>query len=415
MTAGKLAICGGTPVCKDGLSSPPWPPVTEKTAQRLMEVYRSRQWSFNSPAEQEFQRAYADYHDAKHGIFMSNGTTTLESALAVCGIGEGDEVIVPALTWMATAMAVHYVGATPIFVDIEPTTLCMDPAKAAAAVTDKTRAIIPVHIYGSMADLEKLQMICDKHDLVMIEDCAHMQGGKWNGRGVGSWGKVGSFSFQQSKTVASGEGGICITNDDEIAERIFCYKHIGYHSGNTQGSATQGPPEGLVCRNYRGTAFEATILLEQVELLEQRMKTYAANARRLGSVIDSLEGVRVQSPGRLATVQGYYAFVLILDSGPLASVSCKRIWEAAAAEGLSMGATYGPVYKHQLYNMPGDTYRIDQPCTVADTVATNNAVLFQHQWLASDLKTIDAIGEVIVKIVANADDLVKLAKEQQIT
>ncbi len=405
----KLAICGGKPVCEGGLTSPAWPPVTEKTAQRLLDVYRSRKWSFNSEAEQEFQRGFAAHHNAKHGIFMSNGTTTLEAALAACGIGRGDEVIVPALTWMATAMAVHYVGATPVFVDIEPTTLCMDPAKVAEAVTDKTRAIIPVHLYGSMADLEKLQQLCDKHDLVMIEDCAHMQGGKWKGKGVGSWGKVGSFSFQQSKTMASGEGGICITNDDELADRIFCFKHIGYRFGNAQGGAQQGPPADLACHNYRSTAFEATILLEQLELIDERLATYAANLERLKKIVASIDGVRIQSPGRLATTQGCYAFVMIFDGGPLADIPRNRINEAAFAEGLPLCGTFGPVYKHILFNLPPDQYRIaGGSCGVTEGIGTERSFVMLHQWLGGDEKMIETIGQILAKLVNNADTLSKL-------
>lgn len=408
MNVEKLAICGGEPVYPDGLPAPLWPPVTEKTGQRLMEVYKSRQWSFNSPAEQKLQSAFAKAHDAKHGIFMSNGTTSLEAALATCGIGAGDEVLIPAITWPATAMAAVYVGAIPVFVDIEPTTLCMDPEKAAVAVTDRTKAIIPVHLYGSMADLEAIQAVCDEHDLVMIEDCAHMHGGKWNGKGAGSWGKVGSFSFQQSKTVASGEGGLCITDDDELAEQIYRYKHIGYNSGTAQGAAQEAArqmPE-LICHNYRGTAFETTILLEQTELLAKRMETYGKNAARLTEVIEKLDGVRVQSPGRLATTQGYYMFAMIFDEGPLADVPLRNILEASAAEGFPLAGTYGPVYKHTMFNLPADKYRIDgDSCPIAEGLGSQRVAIFVHRWLGSDEETIDVIGKIIAKIAANVDDL----------
>lgn len=137
---------------------------------------------------------------------MSNGTVTIESALHALGIGPGDEVIVPALTWIATAMAVHYVGATPVFADIEADTWCIDPAKIESAITPATKAVIPVHLYGSMADMEKIMDIADKNNLHVIEDCAHAQGGVWDGKGLGSIGVVVSFSFQESKTLSSGEG-----------------------------------------------------------------------------------------------------------------------------------------------------------------------------------------------------------------
>ena len=256
---GILAINGGKPVCKECITAMAWPPLFEDTADKLKELYFSRQWSFNSQAEQDFAQDYADYHGAKYGIFMANGTVTLECALLALGIGPGDEVIVPALTWIATAMAVRYVGATPVFVDIDPDTLCLEHRKLETAITSSTKAVMPVHLYGAMADLDEIKGICDKHGLFLVEDCAHMQGGKWNERGVGSWGDIGSFSFQQSKTLSCGEGGICLTNDEKLAELIYRAKHIGYDTAGFQGSANDGPPLGLDCHNYRSTAFQALI------------------------------------------------------------------------------------------------------------------------------------------------------------
>src|SRR6185503_12502827 len=137
------------------------------------------------------------------------------------GIGPGDEVIVPAVTWYATAMAPHYLGAKPVFVDVLPDTLCMDPEKVSAAITERTKAIVPVHLYGSMADMDRIMAIAKAHGLRVIEDCAHMHGGLWDGRHVGSIGDVGSFSFQHSKTMACADSGISITSDPEIADRLF--------------------------------------------------------------------------------------------------------------------------------------------------------------------------------------------------
>lgn len=194
----QLALTGGPALSETPLKQPAWPPVDERTAEKLKELYLSRQWSFHSPAEQEFTAEFAAYHDAEYGIFMANGTVTLQCALAALGAGKGDEVIVPALTWMATAMAAYYLGATPVFVDVEPSTLCLDPGKLEEAITPRTRAAIPVHLYGSMADMERILAICKRNDVHVVEDCAHVQGGGWNGRGVGSWGKVGSFSLQHA-------------------------------------------------------------------------------------------------------------------------------------------------------------------------------------------------------------------------
>lgn len=202
----KLAINGGEKIFTQNPEIPAWPVTSDKVAEKLKEVYLSGKWSFNGPEEQKFAKDFARYNNAEYGVVMANGTVTLESTLHALNIGPGDEVIVPALTWIATAMAVHYVGATPVFVDIEADTWCLDPAKLEEAITPATKAVIPVHLYGSMADMEKIMDIADKNNLYVIEDCAHAQGGVWNGKGLGSIGIVGSFSFQESKTLSSGEG-----------------------------------------------------------------------------------------------------------------------------------------------------------------------------------------------------------------
>ena len=224
----KLAIDGGSKVFPEGFGFDPWPPVNEATAERLKEVYLRHKWSFYGAEEKKFAADFAKYHDAEYGTFMVNGTVTLESALLALGIGPGDEVIVPSWTWLATGMAPIYLGATPVFVDGERDTLCMDPAAFEAAITPRTKAVIPVHLFGSMADLDKIIAIARKHGIKVLEDCAHAHGGEWNGRGVGSWGDAGSWSFQQSKTVTSGEGGAVTTNDEQLWDLVGRLSHIGY-------------------------------------------------------------------------------------------------------------------------------------------------------------------------------------------
>lgn len=402
--SGQLAVLGGTPVKSEPLNAPPWPPLSDSAAERLREIYLSREWSFNSPAEQEFERAYADYHGARHGIFMTNGTVTLQCALGALDVGPGDEVIVPALTWMATAMAVHYVGATPVFVDIESNSLCLDPVTVEQAITAKTKAVIPVHLYGGMADLDAFLELGRKRGLAIIEDCAHMQGGKWRDRGVGSWGDVGSFSFQQSKTLSSGEGGICLTNDDALADRMYRQKHIGYGRGMKQGEADAGPPRGLTCFNFRCTAFQAAILQDQLDGLGLLIDRYETAAATLRGRLADVEGVRIQSRGKQATPQGYYSLVFIFDQGAARDIPAPRLREALAAEGLPCCGTYGPVYRHRLYNMPPRTYRIHGggTCPVAETAGTEHAVCLPHQWLGSDDATIATIGDMIAKVAENA-------------
>ena len=375
-----LALNGAAPVLESGKYQRlyPWPPVNEETADKIRELYLSCEWSFNSKSEQKFENAYAAYHDAKYGIFMANGTVTLEAALEALGIGEGDEVIVPGLTWIATAMAVNYVGAKIVFADIDPATFTLDPAAFEAAITPRTKAVIPVHLYGSMADLEKIIEIARKHDIKVVEDCAHMQGGKWNGKGVGSWGDVGSFSFQQSKTLSGGESGICLTNDSKLAELIYRVKHIGYSRYDRQGQAGTPPPVGLTCHNYRGQAFSAVILSGQLPSLAEILECYQAFFDNLKNGIKDVTGVRLQEPGRLATRQGYYALGIVFDGPEWKDIPKGKIAEALSAEGMPVTATYGSVYKHLLFNLTSEKYIMpSNGCPVCEHIS-DRALVIMH-------------------------------------
>lgn len=409
----KLAILGGEPISATGLSFLAWPPAREETGQKLLDVFFSRKWSFNGPQEQAFAREFADYHGAKHGIFMANGTVTLQCALQALGVGAGDEVIIPALTWPATAMAVLYCGAVPVFVDVDADSLCIDHTLIEAAITPKTKAIIPVHLYGGMADMEAILEIARRHNLSIVEDCAHAHGGKWNGRGVGSWGHVGSFSFQESKTMASGEGGICLTNDDDLAERLYRLKHIGYPPASAQGKAGTSPAPDLVCSNFRGTEFQAVILRDQLADLKELIETYNANAAIIEERLAGVPGVRVQARGRLSGPQSYYAFAIILDD-EIVTVPHAKICEAIAAEGLSINNTYGPVYKHVLWNLTGDKFRLPEGgCTVADTIGSHNCLVLLHWVLGSEPEVIEKIGDILVKVLSNLHALAATPGEAQ--
>lgn len=408
MRRNTLALLGGRPVRTRPLDIPSWPPVTKTGERALTAAYRSGKWSFGGPVEQALAREFAAYHGAKHGVFMANGTVTLQCALAACGVGRGDEVIVPALTWIATAMAAHYVGARPVFVDVERTTLCIDAGKFEEAITPRTRAVIPVHLYGSMADLDAIRRIAKRHGIAVIEDCAHMQGGKWKGRGVGSWGDVGSFSFQESKTVAAGEGGICITSDDGIASRLYRIKHIGYDMQSARGQAAAGPPPGLVCYNFRGTEFQAAILRDQLRGLPRLIARYNRGADRLRGILRGTPGVRIQARGRRADPQGYYGWTVMFDEGPLSGVPLPGIQEALRAEGVgNFVMTYGPVYRHVLWNLPRGRFRIAAGggCPVAEGTGTERALMMHHWALGSPAGTLDAIGRALVKVARNATAL----------
>lgn len=398
----KLAIDGGSKAISEKAMSAhkPWPPIYPATAERLKEVYLSGKWSFNGACEQAFSREFAAYCGAKHGIFMVNGTVTIESALHALGVGAGDEVIVPGNTWLATAMAAVYLGAKPVFVDVEPDTLCLDPVQVRQAITRKTKAIVPVHIFGSMADMDKLMVVSRESGVPIVEDCAHAQGGVWRGKGLGSIGHVSSFSFQQSKTLSSGEGGICLTNDDELADKLFRIKHIGYSDGQQQGQASAGPPPGLICHNYRGLEFNAVILSEALKHLRAQTLSRDTNAQYFTDLIRDVPGISVQARGRKADVQSYYNFVLLLNPERLHSgKTITDVQAALAAEGLGCNiGGYGPVYKHKLWNLPKSGYRVHSN-TVVEAASANRQLNMSHSWLLTNKTLMKAMAKAVRKVM----------------
>src|SRR6266567_3814833 len=217
----ELAILGGTATRTRPFE--PWPQYTESDARRLLEVLESRNWGgypFPNQFANDFAQKFADYHGAKYGCCVANGTIALVVALQAAGIRFGDEVIVPAYTWDGTAAAVLFAGAVPVFADIDPHTYCLDVESVRRALTPRTKAVIPVHLAMRFADMDTLVKLAQEHNLVVVEDCAHVHGGQYKGRGAGSLGDLGCFSFQSSKIMTAGEGGIVITS------RLDCFELV---------------------------------------------------------------------------------------------------------------------------------------------------------------------------------------------
>ena len=228
-----LAINGGSPLRTE--SFPAWPVHDQREIEAITEVVESGKWwrfAYATGVEMkestdigeiskvvEFSRAFAKHHQAQYGIAAANGTGTLEIIFKALGIGPGDEVIVPAYTYIASASAVLQINAAPIFVDIDPDTYNINPDLIEEAITPRTKAIEPVHFGGQSADLDKILDIAQKHGLFVVEDAAHAHGTEWHGRTVGSLGNAGSFSFQASKNMTAGDGGIIITQDTELSDR----------------------------------------------------------------------------------------------------------------------------------------------------------------------------------------------------
>ncbi|NLF94799.1 MAG: DegT/DnrJ/EryC1/StrS family aminotransferase [Oligosphaeraceae bacterium] len=399
-----LAINGGEKIFSEPARSLParWPPAYPETAWQLADLYMNHKWSFYGPQELLFNEKFAAFTGTRQSVMMANGTVTLECAMRALEIGPGAEVIVPAHTWLATGSAVVSCGATPVVVDIEPDTLCLDPQAFESAITGRTRAVIPVHLLGSLADMDKICAIAAKHGLRVIEDCAHAHGGRWNGRHVGSIGDIGSFSFQESKLLACGEGGACITNDLHLGDILGRLSHIGYPLGSKQGVPADPPIMGLLCENYRVTDFQALILLSQLAHLEEDTRIRSEGAEYLRRQLDAIPGVRVQSPGRLATSQSYYCFVILIDHRQLKSgLTRANVLEALTAEGLThVGIGWGaPMYKQRLWTIPESMYRIESN-QVAEDVCYRQALVVDKGWLMASRSEQDKFCAAFAKVMA---------------
>src|SRR5574340_1207733 len=224
----ELALLGGRPIRTRAF--PAWPRATPRDSARLQEVLESGNWGghpFPNRLAREFSSSFAAYHGASYGCCVANGTIALVAALQAAGIRYSDEVIVPAYTWDGTAGAVLYAGAVPVFADVDLDTYCLDVNSARAAVTPRTKAIIPVHLAMRFADMDAVLKLASEHGLRVIEDCAHAHGGEYNGRGAGSMGDAGCFSFQSSKIMTCGEGGAVITSRLDIFEVLQSVVNCG--------------------------------------------------------------------------------------------------------------------------------------------------------------------------------------------
>jgi len=411
---GNLAINGGTKVREQPFH--PWPVYDERDDQVLKEVLGSRNWGgYPSPNTMaaKFAAAFADAHDAKYGICAANGTVTLEIALRAAGIKAGDEVIVTPLTWLATALAPVYINAVPVFADINPETYCLDPDAVEAAITDKTRAIIPVHLGCRIADMDALMEIAHRRDLIVIEDCAHVHGAKWEGKGVGSIGHFGSFSFQSSKLMTAGEGGMVLTNDKLFEEK--CQSLVNCGRKETGYNTFEGNLNGW---NYRITEWQAALLLVGLERLPEQTRVREENVAHLLELISGIEGIRPVTRDKRITTAAYYQLILRYDPEAFGGVTRDQFVAALNAEGVPCdGYFYIPIYQNPLFAVYGDEYPMCRPyfgdsvdpsrfsCPNAEKAAYQEAVWFHHPLFMGEKKDVEDIAEAIKKVVENIDEL----------
>jgi perosamine synthetase len=296
-----LALLGGTPVLSKEAHTG-WPLVEEEERRAVMRVLDRGILSGVpfAPESMALEEEFARYVGAKHCLLTHCGTSALVVALAAAGVRAGDEVIIPAYSFVATAIAVVQVGAIPVFADVDAVTGCLDPVAAAAAVTPRTRAIMPVHVHGCPADLAALLDVARKHDLLLVEDAAQAHGASFEGTPVGAIGVAGGFSMQSSKNLSAGEGGLFVTNDDALAEEAGAVRNFGQVVPRADASRYDltRPLEGVRATEssrlgsmYRGNEMMAAFARAQLAKLPERTARCQRNAERLSRALNELAGV----------------------------------------------------------------------------------------------------------------------------
>lgn len=330
----------------DSMNIPNWPISGPREHELLEEVLASDKWGGYHPIVARFEREFADFQQCRFGLAAMNGTVTLEMALEALGIGRGDEVIVPAISFIATATAVTRAGATPVFVDITSDTFNIDPESVREAIGPKTRAIIPVHFGGPMADMDALLAIAHEHGIHVIEDAAHAHGSEWNGARAGSLGVFGSFSFQNGKVITAGEGGILLSNEEALIDRAREILDIGRRKG--EGWFYHYTPGS----NYRISAWQCAVLIAQLERLPEQNCRRMRNTNALREALAGVAGLHFQRVPDAARVHTNYLLLGWVDSDRGAF---HRNLTAA-------GYPCTPFYPHTLYNNP--LYRERHNCRV---------------------------------------------------
>ncbi len=398
----KLAICGGKPIREKPY--PSWPIFDEREEKILIEILRSGKWGrINGKKNEEFENKFANYHSAKYGITCVNGTVALELSLRALGIGAGDEVIVPPYTFIATASSVLMVGAKPIFVDIDPKTYNIDPNKIESAITSKTKAIIPVHIGGCPANMDKILEIAKKYSLKVLEDAAQAHGAEWRGRKVGALGDMGIFSFQSSKNINAGEGGIILTNNEELAERAWSLMNVG------RSKKGEWYMHYILSGNYRMTEFQAGILLAQMERIEELMRKREENARYLTENLKKIEGIEVLNPDEGVTRHAYHLYIFKYKSSHFKGLPKMEFVKAMNAEGIPLKPGYTlPLYRIPAIadNLKDDRYK-DLYLPETERACREEGVWLSQNVLLGTKEDMDDIILAIKKIQENVDEILE--------
>ncbi|WP_127588488.1 DegT/DnrJ/EryC1/StrS family aminotransferase [Paenibacillus koleovorans] len=391
----QLAIHGGSPVRTAPF--PTWPIFGEEEERLILEVVRSGKWGgSNRNKLPELEAQFAAIHGAKHAVTVVNGTIGLTIALQACGVQSGDEVIMPPYTFIATASCALLFGAIPVFVDVEPNSMLLDPELVEAAITPKTKAIIAVHIAGAPANMTRLKEIADKHGLRLIEDAAQGVGAVWDGQPVGALGDFGSFSFQSGKNVTSGEGGILLTNDEALADMAWSLTNVGRIR---KGAWYQHEHIGW---NLRMTEFQAAILLAQLTRYEEQQRLRDRNAKWLAAEVGTIEGLRTMKLDSRVTNHAHHMFMFALEEGAAGGIGKEEFIRRMNTEGIPVHPGYITLNQNaavlkEIEKWTGE--RRETSCPVSEKFAEREGLWLHQNVLLGDEQAMSDIMTALRKVM----------------
>lgn len=410
--AAKPALLGGEPAHKGPF--PSWPKIDQKHEQAWQEVLKKRGWCrLNGDFVDRFEAQYAKTIGSKHCLAVANGTSALIVSLNALDVCPGDEVLVPPYTFVATINAVLLQYALPVFVDSDPETFQMDAAKVQAAITPRTRAVIPVHLGGNPVDMDTLLDVAKKHNVPVIEDACQAHFAEWRGKRVGSLGDTGCFSFQVTKNLCSGEGGAMMTDRDDLIQRAGSFHTNGRAWGQRSGY-------GYVQNgsNLRMTEFQGALLLEQLTRVEAQSQVREQNAAHLTKRLEQIPGIHPEKTYEGTTRNAYHLYMFRYNADEFGGLSRDRFREALRAEGVPNSPGYTPLnkqafvkdtlYSRGFLNVHGkkviDEYFEKMACPENDRLCTQG-VWFTQNMLLGPRSDMDDIADAIEKIHANAKGL----------
>ncbi len=392
----------------------------------MVAAVRSGRWTISGPAvgeephERRFARAFAEYTGTRFCVPTANGSSALVIAFEALGIGAGDEVIVPVLSWVATGSTVPRVNATPVFVDLDPDTLCLSVEAARAAITPRTKAIVVVHLHHSMGDMDGFLALSKETGIPVIEDAAQAHGALWRGRRAGSMGVLGAFSFQQSKVLTGGEGGAVITDSPELRDRLEQLRADSRRWTDTprELDRMQLVAEGTVMgANYCMNEFSAAILLTHLPRLDEQLETQAGNAAYLDAALARLGGIRPLKQPAAVERRTVHEYLVRIEPEAFANRPVERVCVALQKElGLPFYPTDAPMHRSPLYqpmtkrrfHLDGDGGRAldltEARFPVAEE-ASRTGVICPHFGLLGTRADMDDIVRAFDKVRTHVDEL----------